>query len=111
MSRDFRVYLEDIIEAVTKIESYMHEVPFATFQQDLMRIDAVLRNLGIIGEATKKIPASLKKKYPDVEWRKIAGLRDILVHEYFGVQLELVWDVVQTKLPRLKEQVSRILQE
>jgi uncharacterized protein with HEPN domain len=67
ISRDFRVYLEDIIEAVTKIESYMHEVPFATFQQDLMRIDAVLRNLGIIGEASKKIPASLKKKYPDVE--------------------------------------------
>ena len=96
---------------MTRIESYTHGVSFETFQRDPMRIDAVLCNLGIVGEASKRISISLRRKYPDVEWRKISGLRDILVHEYFGVQLELVWDVLQTKLPRLKEQVSNILLE
>ena len=67
--------------------------------------DAVVRNLEIIGEAVKKLPAQTKRDHPEVEWKKIAGLRDILVHDYFGIDMDIVWDVVQNKLPVLSEQV------
>jgi len=73
-----------------------------SFAQDTMRIDAVVRNLEIIGEAAKMIPESIRVEYPNIEWRKIAGLRDILAHHYFEVDLDIVWDVVQNKLPELE---------
>lgn len=73
--------------------------------------DAVVRNLEIIGEAVKKLPPQTKRDHPEVEWKKIAGLRDILVHDYFGIDMDIVWDVVQNKLPVLTEQVRRILDE
>jgi len=73
--------------------------------------DAVVRNLEVIGEAVKKLPAQVKREHPEVEWKKIAGLRDILVHDYFGIDRDIVWDVVQNKLPVLAEQVRRILDE
>jgi len=74
-------------------------------------IDGVVRNLEIVGEAAKNIPANIKDGYPDVEWKKIAGLRDILAHEYFGVDLEILWDIVENKLPDLKKQISRLLKK
>ena len=78
MSQDYRLYLEDILEAVQKIESYTEGLSFQQFIQDEMRLDAVLRNLEIIGEATKNLPLNLREKYPQIDWRKIAGLRDIV---------------------------------
>jgi len=77
-----------------------------SFAQDTMRIDAVVRNLEIIGEAAKMIPESIRVEYPNIEWRKIAGLRDILAHHYFEVDLDIVWDVVQNKLPELERDLS-----
>ena len=71
--------------------------------------DGVIRNLEIIGEAVKNLPDDIKKDYPEVEWRKIAGLRDILIHAYFGVDLEVIWDIVKNKVPELKEMVRKIL--
>ena len=76
-----------------------------------MRIHAVLYNLEIIGEAVKNIPAPMRKKYSHVEWRKMAGLRDIVAHEYFGVSLEIVWGVIKNNLPMLKEQIEGTLIE
>ena len=72
-------------------------------------MDGVVRNLEIIGEAAKNVPPQIKARHPEIEWRKIAGLRDILAHEYFGVDIEVVWDVVKNKLPDLRIKIGRIL--
>ncbi len=111
MSRDYKLYLEDILEAAQKIERYSKDVSFQQFRKDEMRMDAVLRNLEIIGEATKNLPPALRKKYPAVEWRKIAGLRDVAIHAYFSIDLNIVWDVVQYKLPELRRYVATILEQ
>ena len=109
MPRDFKVYLEDILESVQKIESYTKGFSKEAFQADPKTVDAVVRNLEIIGEAIKKIPAEVRTNYPGIEWRKIAGLRDILAHEYFGVDVEIIWDLVANKLRPLVEEIRGIL--
>ena len=111
MSRDYKLYLQDILEAIEKIESYLQGMSFQQFSQDELRIDAVLRNLEIIGEATKNIPPQVRQKYPAVEWRKIAGLRDVAIHAYFTIDLRIIWDVVQNKLPGLRGDVTKILED
>jgi uncharacterized protein with HEPN domain len=83
---------------------------FEDFQADERTYDAVVRNLQIIGEAVKNIPQEIRLKYSEVEWRKIAGLRDILAHAYFSIEDEIVWDIVETKIPPLLIIVERILE-
>ncbi len=101
MPRDYKVFLEDIIEASHKINEYTKTLTFGEFKSDNKTYDAVIRNLEIIGEAVKKIPENIRSRYPCIDWRRIAGLRDILIHEYFGVDAEIVWDVVKNKVPFL----------
>lgn len=110
MPKDYRIYLEDIMAATAKIEKYLGKSTFEEFRKNELVIDGVTRNLEIIGEAVKRIPKDVKEKHPDVEWKKIAGLRDILIHEYSGIDLEILWDIVKNKLPELKNRVSIILE-
>ncbi len=101
--------MRDILEAIGKIERYTENMNFEDFSNNELIQDGVIRNLEIIGEAVKNLPDDIKKDYPEVEWRKIAGLRDILIHAYFGVDLEIIWDIVKNKVPELKEMVRKIL--
>ena len=109
MPRDYKAYLRDILEAIRKIEKYTESINFEEFRNSELIQDGVVRNLEIIGEAVKNIPEDIKRNNPDVEWRKIAGLRDILVHAYFGIDVEVVWDIVKNKVPELKEKIEKIL--
>ena len=111
MPRAFKVFLKDILQAIERIEEYTCDLSFEDFCENRLIQDGVVRNLEIIGEAVKHLPKDVQKKYPAVEWKKIAGLRDILIHAYFGVDHDIVWDVVINKIPRLKEQVSLILKK
>ena len=106
MPRDFEVYLEDILQAIAKTRSYVAGLTRESFAQDSMGIDAVNRNLEIIGEAAKMVPESIRAEYPNIEWKKIAGLRDILAHHYFEVDLDIVWDILQNKLPTLDRELG-----
>jgi uncharacterized protein with HEPN domain len=111
MPRDYKVYLEDILEAIGKVQRYTANLSQEAFSGDERTLDAVVRNLEIIGEASKNVPRKIRSKYPEVEWKRIAGLRDILIHEYFGIDIDIIWDIVQNKLPELKKQINQILSE
>jgi len=106
--RDYKLYLDDILEAIRRIEEYTANMSFESFAENRLVIDAVIRNLEIIGESCRALSEEIRAKYPEVEWRKIVGLRNILIHQYFGVDLELVWDIVKNKLPELKIKIKEI---
>ena len=111
MSRVYSLYLEDIVEASERIASYLKDLTYSEFETDQMRIDAVIRNLQIVGEAVKKLPDSIKNGYPNIAWQEIAGLRNRVTHVYFDVDIDIIWDVVQIELPMLKTQIQQILKE
>lgn len=102
MPRDPRVYIEDILEAVRRVRSYTEHMDAAAFARSPITIDAVVRNLEIVGEAAARIPDEIRAAAPDIEWRKITALRNILAHEYFGVNTAILWDVVANKLDPLE---------
>ena len=102
MKREFLDYVEDVIEAMSNAEEFVRGMEYEEFTRDQKTIYAVVRALEIIGEAVRKIPASVRNRYPEIPWKNMAGMRDKLIHEYFGVNLRIVWDAVQKDIPPLK---------
>ena len=102
MPRDHSIFFDDMFSAINKIQKYVQGLNFEDFSLDEMRVDAVLRNLEIIGEAAGNVPIEVRDEYPHIQWKKIVGLRNILIHEYFGVDLEIVWDIIENNLEDLK---------
>lgn len=104
--RDYRLYFEDLLESLSKIEAYTAGFTFKKFAKDQKTIDAVVRNFSIVGEATRQLPDVIKAKYPDIEWKAMIDFRNVIIHEYFGVDHEILWDIIQTKLPPLKKKLK-----
>jgi uncharacterized protein with HEPN domain len=110
MHMDFRLYLDDILEAIHQIRTYLADQNEKAFKKDRKTQDAIIRNLEIIGEAARNLPEQIQKGEPEIDWRKIKGLCNIFIHEYFGINLPIVGDVVQNKLGTLETVCRRLLE-
>jgi len=109
MSRDEAVYLKHVLDAISRIEEYVQGIEETDFKQNYLIQDGVIRQLEIIGEAVKRISNEIRLKYQNIPWQDIAGTRDKLIHQYFGVDIEKVWVMVKEDIPVLKREVSEIL--
>jgi uncharacterized protein with HEPN domain len=107
--RGAELYLEDIKNSIEKIEGYVAEIDFEKFSKDEKTIDAVIRNLEIIGEAVNNLPEEIKSQNPEIPWKEAVGMRNKVAHEYFGVDDEILWKTVTEDLPIFKEQISKLL--
>ena len=110
MSRNLRLYLTDIMTSCAKVLRYTQDITFEELITDERTYDAVLLNLQIIGEAVKHIPLNIREHTSGIEWRKIAGLRDVVAHTYFQIEPEIIWDIGQTKIQPLQKQVQQLLE-
>lgn len=106
--RDWQLFLRDINICIERIGKYLSGLNRKNFFADQKTMDAVMLNLEIIGEASKKLPENIKENYPNVQWRKLAGLRDILIHHYFGIDEDIIWDVLANKIPEVKTELGKI---
>ena len=107
--RDVKLYVRDILEAIKAIEKFVEGMDFESFKEDDKTSSAVIRKFEIIGEATKNIPQSIKEKYPPIPWKEMAGFRDKLIHFYFGIKYDIVWDTIKLRLPELRNNIERVL--
>jgi uncharacterized protein with HEPN domain len=111
MKKDPDVFIKHILESIELIENYTANKTFSDFIESVQLQDSIIRRIEIIGEAVKNLPAEVKSNYPDVPWKNIAGIRDVLIHKYFGIDLELTWQVVQKDIPYLKRENLKIKQD
>ena len=111
MSRNLKLYLSDMLKSIDKIERYTKGMSYEQLVADELTYDAVVYNLQIIGEAVKNIPQEIRNLYPAVEWRKIAGLRDLIAHAYFTIDEQIVWDIIQNKLSDLQKNIEQIVSD
>lgn len=111
MSTEFLDYVEDILDAMDKAEILLESVTYDQFEADFRINFAMVRALEIIGEATKRLPMSLRQEYPDIPWKNMAGMRDRIIHGYDAVDLEIVWDVVKRDIPQIKPRLQQIVSD
>jgi uncharacterized protein with HEPN domain len=104
--REWSLFVADMQDAIEKIASYVEAMSFTDFQSDTRTVDAVVHNLLVIGEEARCLPTSIKENHPDIDWIAINGLRNRIAHEYFGLSLSVIWEIVQTDLPHLEKQLA-----
>ncbi|MCD6228810.1 MAG: DUF86 domain-containing protein [Candidatus Omnitrophica bacterium] len=109
--RDYRLYLKDILSAMEAIEKFTQGMNFKDFRENDMVYSAVIRKFEIIGEAAKNLPEEIKQKYPEIPWKSMAGMRDRLIHFYFGVKYELVWETIKREIPKIKPLIEKIIED
>ena len=107
--REYGLYLVDILTAIESIERFVEGMTFEQFQQDDKTTSAVTRKFEMIGEAARNIPEEIKQKHPDIPWKEMAGMRDRLIHAYFGVDYNLVWTTVKNRLPAAKQMIQNVI--
>ena len=107
--RDWRMRVEDILDAIAQSQAYVAGMTFDAFQADRKTTDAVVRNITVIGEAANNVPPSIADKHPEIPWKLMRDFRNVVVHRYFGLDLKVIWDTVQVEIPPLVEPLQRLL--
>jgi len=111
IKREFILYLEDMVQSMERIEEYLGDLDFKKFKMTYIVVDAVIRNFEIIGEASTKIPTNIQEKYPEIPWRKMYGLRNLITHEYFGIDYEMIWEIATKNLPQNRKDLQKIIEK
>ncbi|MEA1993647.1 MAG: DUF86 domain-containing protein [Euryarchaeota archaeon] len=111
MKKDDSVYLRHILDAITKIEEYTQGIKYKEFMEDNLIQDGVIRQIEIIGEATKRLSKEIRKRHPEIPWRDMTGMRDKLIHNYLGVDIDAVWDTVERDIPSLKTELRNLIKK
>ncbi len=111
MKPDWGDYLSDILQSIVEVQRFTRRMTYRSFVKDRKTVNAVIRSLEVMGEAAKRIPEEIRTNHPEIPWKRMAGMRDKLIHEYAGVDLEMVWDVVQEELPPLKPLLEELKNE
>ncbi len=106
--KDPLIFIEHILESIGDIESFSHNVSKETLRKNREKLNAIVRSIEIVGEAAKNISGSFKAKYPEIPWKEIVGARDVLIHHYFGIDLNILWNIINKDIPRLKKQLLEI---
>lgn len=111
VKREFILYLEDMLQSMNRVEEYPGELDFRKFKMNYLVVDAIIRNFEIIGEASKNIPTDIQEKYPEIPWRKMYGLRNLIAHEYFGIDYEMMWEIAKKNLPQNRIDLQKIIKK
>jgi uncharacterized protein with HEPN domain len=111
LKRRNELYLRDMLNSMKRIEEYIGDSVYAEFENNFMLVDAVVRNFEIIGEAARKVTKEIQQKYPEMPWQKMYGLRNLVIHEYFGIDHEMIWEIAKNHLPQNKHDLERIILE
>jgi len=109
--RNYKIFLKDILDSMENIDHYLEGVDYEDFVEDQKTIDAVVRNIEIIGEATKQIPENIQKEYPEVPWKKMAKMRDKMIHGYFTISEDILWETVKHDIPETKHLIKEMLED
>lgn len=108
--RSYFIYLQDMLDAMYRIESYIQDLSYKEFQESKITVDAVIRNLEVIGEAANRIPDNVKEKYPDLPWKQMYALRNFVIHEYFGIDYENIWKIISTNMKQNIKDPERVIE-